>query len=370
MSADQQAAKVSKDAFRVPKALDLESVPLKAVLVTGLVSAIAIAGSVLQDFPLWGVVGLGVLPWIPLFTFEAAWKYENYGTYALLAVFTILQIGHLGEHSAQVLQLLIYDGDVTRASGVFGALDREWVHFVWDSGVWVGVLWLFYKFGTRNKWLWIALVAATFHEVEHTFLIYLAEFATPFYDAGGTTGILAKGGLFGTPFARPYLHYIYNFFVVVPLIVALLDETKYAYNEYLARALPDLTEQERVSTTSQLDRLKVEAGHTIVRQGETADSFFIVGDGEVEVIHELDGSEERVAILGPGQVFGEIGLLLGKPRSATVRATKESELLWLDRSEFQNLVSRSSGGAANLDSVMRARTGQQAGDGQPTPAGG
>lgn len=61
-------------------------------------------------------------------------------------------------------------------------------------------------------------------------------------------------------------------------------------------------------------------------------------------------------MLGPGQVFGEIGLLLDKPRSATVRATRESELLWLTRDEFTELVSRSRGGAANLDTVMRART--------------
>lgn len=349
----------------VPEVFQLQRVPLKAVLITMLASGFLLLGSFYYGFPLWGKVGVFLLPWIPLFYFEAAWKYEQYGFYAMVGVFTILQLGHLGEHSAQVGQLFFSSGDITTSHGVFGALDRELVHFVWDSLVWLGVCVVLIKLGPHNKWLWISFIAASFHEVEHVFLFYLDRFEPAFYAAGGTTGILAKGGLIGTPFSRPYLHYLYNFFVVIPLVMAFWDETKRAYNIWLAKALPDLTEQERVSVSAQLDRVRVSAGETIVRQGDKSDRFYIVTEGEVEVVRGGEGAEQSVARLGPGQFFGEMGLLTGKPRIATVRATKDTELMSLDDKEFAMLVTRSHGGAADLDAAMHKRMAETTGRAQP-----
>lgn len=339
----------------LPESFTLQRVSLKAVLITAFVSEFLLVGAIVQDFPLWGIVLAALIPWIPLFTFEAVWKYENYGFYAFLLAFTLLQIGHLGEHAAQVGQLLAFQGDASRSHGVFGALDRELVHFVWDSLVWVGVGFILYKLGPHNKWLWISFIAATFHEYEHAFLYYLDLYEPEFYGAGGDTGLLARGGMIGTPFARPYLHFIYNFFVVVPLIVALWDETKYAYNVWLAKALPSLTRQEKVSTTAQLDAMKFERGQVIVRQGDLADNFYIVSDGSVEVIHETDGTEDQVAVLGPGQFFGEIGLLSKQPRSATVRALEDTEVLALDQGEFTMMVTRSRGASADLEAELHDR---------------
>ena len=42
-------------------------------------------------------------------------------------------------------------------------------------------------------------------------------------------GIMGNGGLIGSPLARPYLHFTYNFLVVVPMVLALLDQTKLIY---------------------------------------------------------------------------------------------------------------------------------------------
>lgn len=349
----------------VPEVFQLQRVPLKAVLVTMLASGFLLLGSFYYGFPLWGKVGVFLLPWLPLFYFEAAWKYEQYGFYAMVGVFTILQLGHLGEHTVQVFQLFITGGDITVAHGVFGALDRELVHFVWDSLVWLGVCAVLIKLGPHNKWLWISFAAASFHEVEHVFLFYLDRFEPAFYAAGGTTGILAKGGLIGTPFARPYLHYLYNFFVVVPLVMAFWDETKRAYNTWLAKALPDLTEQERVSVSAQLDRVRIPAGQTVFKQGDKSDRFYIVTDGQVEVVKGAAGQETIIATLGPGQFFGEMGLLTGKPRMATVRAIKETELMSLDDQEFAMLVTRSHGGAADLDAAMHQRMAAAKGGTQP-----
>jgi Cyclic nucleotide-binding domain len=339
----------------IPSSITLQRVPISVVLLTMVASGIGIGWSILLHFPFYGVVGLGLVPWLPLFFFEAAWKYENYGFYAILGAFTFLQIGHLGEHTAQVTQLLIYHGNLAKAHGIFGNLDLELVHFVWDTGVWLGLLLCAYKLGFRNKWILVALLFSSLHEVEHMFLFYINRTNLSFYMHGGASGIMGKHGLIGSPLARPYLHYIYNWFVVTPLVMAFWDESKHAYNVWLAKALPDLTEQERVSVSQHLQRLTANAGDVIVHQGDTADSFYIVGDGEVEVIHEGPGGEQRVATLGPGQFFGEIGLMTGQPRNATVRATKESELLMLTRDDFVMLVMRSQGGVADLDAAMHKR---------------
>lgn len=339
----------------MPSSLTLQRVPIGVVLLTGIASGLGIGWSILDEAPFYVSVGMGLLPWIPLFFFEAAWKYENYGFYAILATFTILQLGHIGEHGAQVIQLLIYDGDLAKSHGVFGNLDLELVHFVWDSGVWLGLLLCTYKLGFRNRWLLLSLAFASAHEVEHMFLFFINQTNLDFYEHGGFAGVMGEHGLIGSPLARPYLHFVYNFFVVVPLVMAFWDESKHAYNVWLAKALPDMTEQERVSVTQQLQRVKAKSGDVIVRQGEVADRFYIVSDGEVEVIREGAGGEERVALLGPGQFFGEIGLLTAKPRIATVRTTKDTELLALDRDAFLMLVARSHGGAADLETAMHSR---------------
>ena len=339
----------------VPTSLSLQAVPLKVVLITMLCSAGLLWGAIVYGFPLWGIALAFLIPWMPLFTFEAIWKYKHYGFYTFMLVFTVLQIGHLGEHSAQVGQLLFSKGDLSVAHGVFGALDRELVHFVWDSLVWIGLCVLLVKLGPHNKWLWIAFVAASFHEVEHLFLFYLDRFHTPFYDAGGTTGILAKGGLIGSPFDRPYLHYIYNFFVVIPLIMAMWDETKRAYNIYVAKALPSLTEQEKVAVTQQLDRKKYNPGDVIVRQGEVADAFYLMSSGEAEVLRLSERGDEVIGTMGPGQFFGELGLLMGAARTATVRAKTEVEVFVLDQTEFSDLISRSSGGAIDVNRALPGR---------------
>jgi CRP-like cAMP-binding protein len=344
----------------VPAPIAPQQVPLPVIGITLVVSIVAgIYGFSLASAPLgdqlWIPVLFTILPWLPVFFFEAVWKYEYYGFYALMQLFVILQLGHLGEHTAQVLQLLFSGGDATVSHGVFGVFDRELVHFVWDSLVWIGLITLVIKLGPRNKWLLIALVAASFHEVEHVFLYYLSRFHADFYNAGGTTGIFAKGGLIGSPFPRPYLHFGYNYLVVTPLCIAFWDETRRAYNLFLARALPSLTASEKASASGMLEKVGYEAGETIIRQGDRADRFYVVGEGEVEVVREGDGGEERLAVLTEGHFFGEIGLLTGMPRTATVRAHTDVDVFVLEADEFLNLITRSRGAQADVDSEIAER---------------
>ena len=67
---------------------------------------------------------------------------------------------------------------------------------------------------------------------------------------------------------------------------------------------------ERAGTIrGKLQRVEVEAGSTIARQGGPADKFVIVLDGEVEVVRESDGQSDTVTTLGPGDFFGEVAIL-------------------------------------------------------------
>jgi CRP-like cAMP-binding protein len=93
----------------------------------------------------------------------------------------------------------------------------------------------------------------------------------------------------------------------------------------------------------------------IVRQGAPADKFFIVVDGEVEVVRDSDGKTRRLATLGKGQFFGEIAILRDAPRVATVRAVKPTTLFAMERDVFRSLVAQSMGTTGDFDRVIQQR---------------
>src|SRR5690606_32816909 len=79
-----------------------------------------------------------------------------------------------------------------------------------------------------------------------------------------------------------------------------------------------------------LEPVDVEPGAVIVREGETSDRFYVIESGQVLVTEGGDVLRTE----GPGEVFGEIGLLRDVPRTATVTAQTAVTLLALSREEF------------------------------------
>ena len=73
------------------------------------------------------------------------------------------------------------------------------------------------------------------------------------------------------------------------------------------------------------------AGDYIVREGETGSCMYVVLDGKAEVIRDVGGSEHRLALLGPGDFFGEMALFDGEIRSASVRAIGDVRMLTVDK---------------------------------------
>jgi CRP/FNR family cyclic AMP-dependent transcriptional regulator len=108
--------------------------------------------------------------------------------------------------------------------------------------------------------------------------------------------------------------------------------------EALGRAplFEDLSKDERRDLAKVTEDLEVEAGKVLCREGETAQEFFVIIDGEVEVTK--DGN--RVRTMSDGEFFGEIALLEDVPRTATVTATSPLRFFVLTRQSFWNLVDR------------------------------
>jgi putative ABC transport system ATP-binding protein len=81
------------------------------------------------------------------------------------------------------------------------------------------------------------------------------------------------------------------------------------------------------------------AGETIFRQGDRSDLVYTIDAGEVDVVRVLaDGGEEHLATVGPGHYVGELGPMLGFPRSATVRARTDVQLTAFGVREFRRRV--------------------------------
>jgi len=128
-------------------------------------------------------------------------------------------------------------------------------------------------------------------------------------------------------------------------------------NEYVRQALATLDLDRLGLAASRAQRVDVPPGAVIVRQGEVADAFYIVTGGTVEVV--LD---DRIVVnrLSRGEYFGEIALLQGGTRTATVRASSDgpAELMALDRETFDELVRDSAPSAEELQRVAEARLGR------------
>ena len=79
---------------------------------------------------------------------------------------------------------------------------------------------------------------------------------------------------------------------------------------------------------------KYKKGDTIVKEGEQAVAFFIVSKGKLEVTKGVGAKKQKLTTYGPGAVFGDMALLDGGPRSATIVALEDAECLVLSRWDF------------------------------------
>ena len=101
-------------------------------------------------------------------------------------------------------------------------------------------------------------------------------------------------------------------------------------------------------------------GQTILKQGEQAVAFFILIKGRVEVTQKAGskGTEQKLAELGKGGFVGEMALLTGEPRVASVRALEDTDCLVLSRWDFIAELRTSPHIAVSMLPVIAKRLGE------------
>ena len=103
-----------------------------------------------------------------------------------------------------------------------------------------------------------------------------------------------------------------------------------------------------------------EPGDKLFEQGDEADALFIVGRGELEVVAQSPMGEKVVlARLGPGTVVGEMSLIQGGPRSATVESVSVSEIFRLDHESFELMRREREPGAYKIILGLAATVGER-----------
>jgi signal transduction histidine kinase len=103
------------------------------------------------------------------------------------------------------------------------------------------------------------------------------------------------------------------------------------------------------------ETVAVEAGETLIAEGEPGDSMFVALEGRFEVSARSGERGLVLANLGPGDVIGEISLLEGSSRTATVRAIQDGHLLKISRESFQQVLQRSPSAALGFVKTMATR---------------
>ena len=136
--------------------------------------------------------------------------------------------------------------------------------------------------------------------------------------------------------------------------MAAIARKRTAHN-ILRDALPGISADALARLFPEFSTERMEAGATVIREGDTADRFYVIVEGCAVVARRAAGSYEELARLGPGEYFGEMGMITGQPRNATVRISDEGPavLLSTDRTGF--LVAFHAGASGDLAQTMITR---------------
>ncbi len=107
------------------------------------------------------------------------------------------------------------------------------------------------------------------------------------------------------------------------VVVATHDTRMLPLADRVVEMVPHVASTDRPPET-----VRLTAGSVLFEQGSMGDLIYVVGEGELDIIRELTGGgEELLRVATAGDYFGEIGTLFGLPRSATVRARSDAEVI-------------------------------------------
>ena len=96
-------------------------------------------------------------------------------------------------------------------------------------------------------------------------------------------------------------------------------------------------------------------GKLIFNQGSASDCAFIIGSGSVEIVKDTEEGEKVIGILKENEIFGEMGLIDGQPRSASARALEDSVMYIITRDNFDILVQKNPKALLPILKVLTSR---------------
>ena len=116
-----------------------------------------------------------------------------------------------------------------------------------------------------------------------------------------------------------------------------------------------LTDEERKELAARLKVAPFVRGEALTKQGATAHWLYIIIKGDAEVQVAVNGSSEKVANLGAGDFFGEMGMMTGEPRRATVIAETDVLCYRVDKDSFKGIITRRPEIAEDISHVLARR---------------
>jgi putative ABC transport system ATP-binding protein len=130
------------------------------------------------------------------------------------------------------------------------------------------------------------------------------------------------------------------------VVVATHDSRILPMADRVVELTPDFPETNKPPET-----IEVKAGDVLFEQSTMGELIYVVSKGEFELVHELaDGGEELVKVSGPGDYFGEIGVLFHMPRAATARARTDATVIGYTAPAFRQRL-----GEGGISDVIKHR---------------
>ena len=123
-----------------------------------------------------------------------------------------------------------------------------------------------------------------------------------------------------------------------------MANTKEASDEAVVRTAPlfsALDDESAATLRASMTMVKVPKGNTLFKEGDAGDRLFVVVEGKLKLgTSSLDGRENLLSILGPGDMFGELSLFDPGPRTATATAVTDARVLALAHDQVIGLVTQ------------------------------
>lgn len=116
-----------------------------------------------------------------------------------------------------------------------------------------------------------------------------------------------------------------------------------------------LSDEELRLAASRFRHLHYAARERLIAEGEPGASFFVIDHGEVEVSKQFGRSSRTLARLMEGQFFGEMALLTGEPRSASVTAATDVDVFTIDKAGFQEVLAKNPAIAVDISTILSER---------------